>query len=126
MSGSSNVGPTLESDWLKHWIVDATRWNRKEVTFGSSETLVRWQPRLAMTKSLKGKRDGQSINSWAASNILWLNQGKSREMIIQRRREVTSPVALIGLSRFSSKKILGVTLQSYLSVSQHVEDVARA
>lgn len=65
----------------------------------------------------------QSINSWAASNNLRLNQGKSKEMIIQRRREDIQPAALIGLNRVSSMKILGVTLQSDLKVSQHVEEI---
>src|ERR1051325_4699136 len=62
-----------------------------------------------------------NISSWASSNNLRLNPDKSNEIIFKRQRsKVTEPPLTPGLTRVSSLKILGVTLPSNLSMSEHV------
>ena len=62
-----------------------------------------------------------SVESWASRNNLRLNSQKSREMIISRRRDVKVPELLEGMERVTSINILGVTLNSDLRVTTHVD-----
>ena len=64
------------------------------------------------------------INLWAASNNLRLNTNKSAELIIKKPRNRTpDPPTHPDLPRVSSLKVLGVTLQSNLLMSEHVDNV---
>ena len=63
-----------------------------------------------------------SIRTWASTNNLKLNLKKSVEIVFvdsTRRRHVQLPNPLDGIP-VSSIKILGVTVSSHLSVSEHV------
>jgi len=67
-----------------------------------------------------------SIRTWASTNNLNLNLKKSCEIVFvdsSRRRKVQLPNPLDGIPRVSSIKILGVTVSSHLSVSEHVSSV---
>jgi hypothetical protein len=64
------------------------------------------------------------VTSWAASNNLRLNQSKSAEIIIKRPRSaVLDPQALKDLPRVSELKVLGITLQSNLHMTTHVNNI---
>jgi len=64
------------------------------------------------------------IISWAAPNNLKLNPSKSCEIIFKKpRSRASDPPLTPGLVRVQSLKILGVTLQSNLSVSEHVDNL---
>jgi len=67
-----------------------------------------------------------SIRTWASTNNLNLNLKKSVEIVFvdsSRRRQVQLPKPLDGIPLVSSIKILGVTVSSHLSVSEHVSCV---
>ena len=68
----------------------------------------------------------QHVTGWAEVNNLTLNRGKSVEIVFtdsRRRRQFTAPQQLPDICRVTSIKVLGVTLTSHLSVSEHVRDV---
>jgi Reverse transcriptase (RNA-dependent DNA polymerase) len=65
-----------------------------------------------------------SISTWASINNLKLNPSKSREMMITRRPKSTPlPPSMAGMKRVDSMVILGVTINSTLRASLHVEKV---
>jgi len=68
------------------------------------------------------------IASWASSNNLRLNPTKSAELIIKKpRSRVPDPPTLSSLPRVNTLKVLGVTLQSDLRMTTHINNiVARA
>jgi len=64
-----------------------------------------------------------NIATWAAANNLRLNVAKTREIVFRnlRRKTAATPLpSLPGISRENSLKILGVTITSHLSVSDHI------
>ena len=64
------------------------------------------------------------VATWAASNNLRLNQAKSGELIIKKPRStVPDPQILKDLPRVSELKVLGVTLQSNLHMTTHVNNI---
>jgi len=66
------------------------------------------------------------IAAWATENNLTLNTFKMREVIFydsRRRHSVQSPPLLPGVARKFTLKILGVTLSSHLSASDHIRRV---
>lgn len=74
------------------------------------------------TSSIKQELD--NIASWASECNLKLNQSKSAEMIIRKpRSKVPCPPLLNTLPRVESLKVLGVTLQYNLSMTEHVSNV---
>jgi len=67
-----------------------------------------------------------SICTWASSNNLNLNLKKSCEIVFvdsSRRRKVQLPNPLDGIPRVSCIKILGITVSSHVSASEHVSSV---
>jgi len=64
------------------------------------------------------------IQSWASSNNLRLNPSKSTELIVKKpyNRSPNSPT-VPSLPRVTSFKVLGVALQSNLSMAEHVNNV---
>ena len=63
---------------------------------------------------------------WARANNLQLNRGKTKEIIfVDKRRKcsVSEPPVLPGITRDTSMTVLGVTLTTGLSASDHVRDV---
>jgi len=69
-----------------------------------------------------------TVSAWASTNNLNVNLKKSVEIVFldsTRRRHVQLhvPNPLDGIPRVSSIKILGVTVSSQLSVSEHVSSV---
>lgn len=65
------------------------------------------------------------ITKWSIHNNLRLNPAKSKEMIVRRRRapNTPDPVPQLGIERVQSMKILGVTIKSNLSMSDHISNV---
>ena len=64
------------------------------------------------------------INNWATSNNLKLNISKSKEMIVTKPRyQGNLPSILPDIKRVESLNILGVTVTSTLSMSEHVNSV---
>jgi hypothetical protein len=62
-----------------------------------------------------------NIDTWATANNLRLNPTKSSEIIFKRQRsKVAEPAPTPGLARVSSLKILGVTLQSNMLMTEHI------
>lgn len=66
----------------------------------------------------------QNVEQWAETNNLKLNHKKTSEIIITNRRGKgkslhSPPSKLPGIERVTSLKILGVTINSKLSVSEH-------
>jgi hypothetical protein len=74
-------------------------------------------------------RDIEIINveTSTRANSLKLNRNKCHEKVITDNRNRTqnkaSPVALDGLHRVTSLKILGITITNHLSMSEHVRNV---
>ena len=72
----------------------------------------------------------KSIEQWALRNNLSLNKGKSVEIIIYPtdRAKKQAPIvrSLTNINRSSSIKILGVTFNDNLSVSQHVSEITHS
>jgi len=67
-----------------------------------------------------------NVAHWAAENNLKLNVFKTSETVFQnskRRTAVTLPPKLPGISGEQSLKILGVTITSHLSASDHLRKV---
>jgi len=66
------------------------------------------------------------IAAWATQNNLKLNTHKSKEVIFYDSRRwyvVHSPPLLPGIARAYTLKVLGVTLSSHLSASEHIHHV---
>jgi len=66
-----------------------------------------------------------NISEWATRNNLTLNNSKTVEIIFSRprsRRAITPPALIPGIVRSESMKMLGVTISSTFSVSQHIEE----
>jgi len=65
-----------------------------------------------------------NISAWASRNNLRLNPSKSSEIIFKKPRSRTlDPPSTSGLARVSSLKVLGVTLQSDLSMTEHTNNL---
>jgi len=67
-----------------------------------------------------------SIRTWASTNNINLNLKKSVEIVFVdsgRHRQVQLPNPLDGIPCISSIKIIGITVSSHLSVSEHVSTV---
>jgi hypothetical protein len=67
-----------------------------------------------------------NIEAWARTNNLTLNRLKTHEIVFtdtRRRRQVQQPPTIDGIARVTSLKILGVTITSGLSASDHVRGV---
>jgi len=63
------------------------------------------------------------IGEWAERNNLVLNLSKSAEIVFtdnRKRRSVVPPSPLTDIARVQSLKVLGVTISSSLSLSEHV------
>src|SRR6478609_8202632 len=61
---------------------------------------------------------------WASQNNLRLNPSKSTEIIFRKpRSRVPDPPPTVGLLRVSSLEVLGITLQSDLCMTKHVNSV---
>ena len=66
------------------------------------------------------------IEQWSAVNNLKLNRRKSTEIVFvdsRRRRSVVLPSPLSGVSRVSSRKMLGITVTVTLSMAEHVKAI---
>jgi len=68
-----------------------------------------------------------NISAWAAKNNLRLNQLKTRELVITRRRHKSNikpegPV-VHGAEQVSTLRVLGVVLQSNLSMGAHIDHI---
>ena len=63
----------------------------------------------------------EHVGAWAEKNNLLLNKSKTREMIICKGRPVILPPPTVGIERVTSMKKLGVTIQSNLSMKDHVD-----
>ena len=66
-----------------------------------------------------------NISEWATRNNLTLNNSKTVEMIFSRprsRRAISPPALIPGIVRSESMKMLGVTISSTFSVSQHIDE----
>ena len=73
-------------------------------------------------------REIKNIRSWSCANNLNLNLKKSSEIVFvdsMRRRQIQLPSLLEGIPRprVCSLKILGITINSHFSVSEHVSCV---
>src|SRR5260221_13993350 len=61
---------------------------------------------------------------WVSVNNLTLNKGKCKEMIlVTRRKDVDLPPLNEGIERVQELKILGVIIQSNLSMEMHVSRI---
>ena len=72
------------------------------------------------------EREISNIEAWSLVNNLTLNQSKSAEIVFsdsRKRRLVQPPPPLQGIARVTSLKVLGVTVNEKLSVTEHVDDV---
>jgi len=66
----------------------------------------------------------ENFELWAQSNNLSLNRSKTREVIfsdIRNKQTVLPPAPLLGITRDSSLKILGVTITGKFSAITSVE-----
>ena len=66
------------------------------------------------------------IETWAGRNNLHLNRAKCVELIVsepKRRRQFNPPPCILDIKRVTTLTILGVTITSKLSVSEHVRTV---
>ena len=64
------------------------------------------------------------IAAWADGNNLKLNQSKSAELIIRKpRSKIPDPPPLNNLPRVDHLKILGVTIESNLSMRSHIDNI---
>ena len=63
------------------------------------------------------------IAAWATKNNLLLNKSKTKEIIFTKNKRVVIPSVVEGRERVESLKNLGVTLQSNLTMKDHVTDV---
>jgi Reverse transcriptase (RNA-dependent DNA polymerase) len=70
-----------------------------------------------------------NIESWACVNNLPLNRSKTSEIIFtdnKMRRQYQLPPLMNGINRVSTIKVLGVTVTSSLSFSEHVSEVLKS
>ena len=68
-----------------------------------------------------------NIRSWATLNNLKIHPNKTKEMIIYRRRNKralppTTPT-IAGAERVYSMRVLGVTINQHLTMSDHVDNL---
>ena len=64
------------------------------------------------------------LATWATSNNLQLNPSKCSELIIKKpRTHISDPPVLPELPRVTTLKVLGVTLQSNLLMTTHVNNI---
>ena len=63
------------------------------------------------------------IAAWATENNLLLNKSKTKEIIFAKNKKVVIPPVVDGRERVECLKKLGVTLQSNLTMKDHVTDV---
>jgi len=83
-------------------------------------------PRLVWNNVNTRMAEINNIKTWACANNLALNLTKNVEIVFadsKRRRQVQLPSPLATISRVSSVKVLGVTIRSQMSVSEHVSTV---
>ena len=67
-----------------------------------------------------------NIDKWAKDNNLTLNRSKTVEILItdgKKKSCASQPPTLMGISRTSTIKILGVTISNKLSVSDHITNI---
>jgi Reverse transcriptase (RNA-dependent DNA polymerase) len=66
-----------------------------------------------------------SVTDWAMDNNLKLNHLKTQELVICKKNTIKSllPVPVSGINRVSSLCILGVTINRYLELTEHIENV---
>jgi len=68
----------------------------------------------------------RNIETRAKKNNLALNKSKTKEVIFYdsgRRKHITTPHLLSGITRDNSLKIFGVTFTFYLSASNHITGI---
>jgi len=65
-----------------------------------------------------------NVEAWAEANNLTLKRNKSVEIVFttKRKRQLTPPPLLSGITRVTTMKMLGVTISDKLSVSDHVQN----
>lgn len=71
----------------------------------------------------------ENVEKWAKLNNLTLNRAKSAEMVLhdsRRKRKPVLPSLLADVKRVQALKVLGVTMNHNLSVSDHVTNVIRS
>jgi len=81
---------------------------------------------LVVPSANVGTRTLEIDNIATAANNLRLNVAKTREIVFRNPRwktAATPPPSLPGISRENSLKILGVTITSHLSASDHIRQV---
>ena len=64
-----------------------------------------------------------NVERWAKVNNLTLNRAKCAELVIhdaRRKRQLVLPSPLLDVTRVQALKVLGVTINHNLSVSDHV------
>jgi len=67
-----------------------------------------------------------NIGEWVRNNNLTLNRTKSAEIVFtdgKKRRSVELPQPLPDIVRVQSLKVLGITISSTLSLTEHVNNV---
>jgi len=72
------------------------------------------------------KTELNHVVEWAHGNNLMLNRAKTVEIIFRdkkRKQQIPDPLTLPGIQRESQIKILGVTINKHLSISEHIPDV---
>ena len=70
-----------------------------------------------------------NVERWAKVNNLTLNRAKCAELVIhdgRRKRQLVLPSPLLDVTRVQALKVLGVTINHNLSVSDHVTNVIRS
>jgi len=67
-----------------------------------------------------------NIVAWATANNLKLNKLKTKEVVFydsRRRHKVSPPLPPPDVDRVTTLKVLGVTLNNYMSASEHIHNV---
>ena len=66
-----------------------------------------------------------NIVAWATANNLKLNKLKTKEVVFydSRRHKVSPPLPLPDVHRVTTLKVQGVTLNNYMSASEHIHNV---
>ncbi len=64
-----------------------------------------------------------NVENWARANNLSLNRAKTKEMIVARRRLITSPNTTSGIERVTSLNVLGVEIQDDLKMRGHISNL---
>src|SRR6218665_1421500 len=88
---------------------------------------------MQTTHLLVGSRQISTVNeefshikAWATSNNLQLNRLKTRELIVYRRglgASVDPAPILQGAIRYTSMRVLGVTISSNLTMGCHLDEI---